>query len=137
LYAFHANPYNLPLITPPNIKVEVIKLDKPIQEGVQGVLKIKKGLIAFVWGFVFEKVTPQLIIDRSLRSPFKSFVHEHHFISIEDSRTKLIDRVTFEPPLAPLSNPIAWFVRYDMKNMFIYRHQKTLEYFSDSVFASL
>jgi len=137
LHAFHANPYNLPLITPPNIKVEVIKLDKPIQEGSQGVLKIKKGLIAFEWEFVFEKVTPYLLIDRSLRSPFKSFVHEHHFIAIEDSRTKLLDRITFELPFAPLSNPIAWFVRYDIKNMFVYRHQKTLEYFSDSVFTSL
>jgi len=130
LFDFHADTHNLPLITPSDIKVEIIKLDEPLKEGNEVVLKIKKGLIGFVWELVFEKVTPHLIIDRATKSPFKSFVHEHHFIAINENQSKLQDIVTFELPLAPFSNPVAWFIKHDMQKMFIYRHQKTLEYFS-------
>lgn len=129
LFDFHADTHNLPHITPPEISVEIIKLDEPLQEGNEAILKIKKGLLGFTWELVFDKVTPALIIDRATKSPFKNFVHEHHFITIDQEHTLLKDQITFELPLAALSNPIAWFIKHDMKKMFIYRHQKTLEYF--------
>ncbi|MBN2823856.1 MAG: hypothetical protein JXQ76_00920 [Campylobacterales bacterium] len=130
LFDFHADTHNLPLITPPDIQVEIIKLDEPLKQGNEAVLKIKKGLIGFVWELVFEQVTPNLIVDRAMKSPFKSFVHAHHFIKVDEKQTLLKDVITFELPLAPLSNPVAWFIKHDMKKMFIYRHQKTLEYFA-------
>lgn len=129
LFDFHADTHNLTLITPSEITVEIIQLTLPLKEGNEAVLKIKKGFLSFVWELVFEKVTPTLIVDRATRSPFKSFVHKHHFIAIDEKQTLLKDIITFELPLPPLSNPVAWFIKHDMKKMFIYRHQKSLEHF--------
>ena len=126
LFDFHANTKNLPLITPKDTSVEILKLNTPLKEGNEAMLRIKKGLLSFVWELTFEKVEyPHLIIDAATKSPFKSFRHEHHFIEIDDSHTLLRDEVTFSLPFEPLSRPIAWLIKRDMKKMFAYRHKKT------------
>lgn len=133
LFDFHANTENLTQISPKNIKVEILNMDKPIDEGSKATLKIKKGFIGFRWELIFDKVSPNLIIDRAIHSPFKSFVHEHHFITIDQHNTMLKDIITFELPLAPLSNPIMWFIKHDMQQMFIHRHKATLEHFRNKL----
>jgi len=106
--------------------MEILKLETPLKEGNEAILRIKKGFLAFVWELTFEKVEhPHLIIDAATKSPFKSFRHAHHFIEIDDSHTLLRDEVTFSLPLEPLTTPVAWFIKRDMKKMFAYRHQKT------------
>ncbi len=128
LFAFHADTNNLPLITPPDTTVEILKLDKELNEGNVAVLKIKKGLLSFVWELVFEKVEyPRLILDVATKSPFKTFRHEHHFLKIDETHTLLKDRVTFSLSFWIFSRPIAWFIKKDMQKMFAYRHKKTLE----------
>jgi ligand-binding SRPBCC domain-containing protein len=128
LFDFHADTNNLPLITPEDTKVEIIKLETPLKTGNKAILKIKKGLLSFVWELTFEEVRfPALIVDVATRSPFKTFRHEHHFIEMDDSHSILRDEVTFSLPLEPLSRPVAWFIKRDMKKMFIYRHTKTQE----------
>lgn len=126
LFEFHADTNNLPLITPPDTSVEIIKLDKDLQEGNVAILKIKKGFLSFLWELVFDKVEyPTLIIDVAIKSPFKSFKHEHHFIPLDNAQTILKDRITFSLPFGMLSTPILWFVKYDMRKMFRFRHQET------------
>ncbi len=128
LFAFHADTNNLPLITPPDTTVEILKLDKELNEGNVAVLKIKKGLLSFVWELVFEKVEyPRLILDVATKSPFKTFRHEHHFLKIDETHTLLKDRVTFSLSFWIFNRPIAWFIKKDMQKMFAYRHKKTLE----------
>ncbi len=128
LFAFHADTNNLPLITPPDTTVEILKLDKELNEGNVAVLKIKKGLLSFVWELVFEKVEyPRLILDVATKSPFKTFRHEHHFLKIDKTHTLLKDRVTFSLSFWIFNRPIAWFIKKDMQKMFAYRHKKTLE----------
>jgi ligand-binding SRPBCC domain-containing protein len=126
LFSFHADTKNLPIITPPGTTVDIIKLDNELKEGNTAVLKIKKGLLSFVWMLIFEKVEyPNLIVDVATKSPFKSFRHEHHFISVDDTHSILRDRVTFSLPFGILSTPIVWFIEHDMKKMFKFRHQET------------
>ncbi len=128
LFAFHADTNNLPLITPPDTTVEILKLDKELNEGNVAVLKIKKGLLSFVWELVFEKVEyPRLILDVATKSPFKTFRHEHHFLKIDETHTLLKDRVTFSLSFWIFNRPMAWFIKRDMQKMFAYRHKKTLE----------
>ena len=128
LFAFHADTNNLPLITPPDTTVEILKLDKELKEGNFAVLKIKKGLLSFVWELVFEKVKyPRLILDVATKSPFKTFRHEHHFLKIDETHTLLKDRVTFSLSFWIFNRPMAWFIKRDMQKMFAYRHKKTLE----------
>lgn len=128
LFEFHADTNNLPLITPPDTTVQIIKLEEALEEGNEAILKIKKGLLSFVWELVFEKVTyPNLIVDVATKSPFKTFRHEHHFIEVNGTHSILRDEVTFSLPLDPLSRVAVWFVKRDMQKMFAYRHQKTKE----------
>lgn len=128
LFDFHADTKNLPLITPKDTSVEILKLKMPLKEGNEAVLLIKKGWLSFVWELTFEKVIyPTLIVDVATRSPFKSFRHEHHFIEVDESHSILRDKVTFSLPLEPLSNVALWFVKRDLQKMFAYRHQKTKE----------
>lgn len=128
LFDFHADTNNLPLITPPGVKVEIIELQKELKEGNKAVLKIKKGFISFVWKLVFETVDPPfLIVDVATRSPFKSFRHEHQFIPLDDQRTMLQDTITFSLPFGWLSLPVVWFIKRDMKKMFTFRHEQTMK----------
>lgn len=140
LFDFHADTKNLPLITPKNTSVEILKLETPLKEGNEAVLRIKKGLLTFVWKLTFEKVEyPHLIIDAAIQSPFKSFRHEHHFIAVDETTSLLRDRIIFSLPFWPLSMPAAYFVKRDMKKMFAFRHAQTkafLSYNTDTARAS-
>jgi len=128
LYDFHADTTNLSLITPPGVKVEIIELQNELKEGNRAVLKIKKGWISFTWKLVFETVDPPfLIVDVATKSPFQRFRHEHQFIPLDDQRSILKDTVTFSLPFGWLSLPVVWFIKRDMKHMFAYRHQQTIE----------
>ena len=128
LFEFHADTNNLPLITPKNTSVQILKLETPLKQGNEAILRIKKGWISFVWELTFEKVIyPHLIVDVATRSPFKLFRHEHHFIEVDETQTILRDEVTFSLPFEPLSIVAVWFVKKDMQKMFAYRHQKTKE----------
>jgi ligand-binding SRPBCC domain-containing protein len=72
LFGFHADTNNLPLITPADTRVEILKLETPLTQGNTAVLRIKKGWLSFVWELRFEKVEyPYLIVDVATRSPFK------------------------------------------------------------------
>lgn len=128
LFAFHADTTNLPLITPPDTCVEILKFETPLKQGDEAVLRIKKGWFGFVWKLKFERVEyPSLIVDVATQSPFNSFRHEHHFINQDDTHTLLRDVVTFSLPFWPLSSVAVWFVKREMQKMFAYRQQKTKE----------
>lgn len=129
LFDFHADTNNLPLITPKDTSVKILKLKTPLKEGNEAVLRIKKGWLAFTWELTFEKVEyPSLIVDVATRSPFKLFRHEHHFIELNGTHSILRDVVTFSLPLELLSAIAVWFVKKDMEKMFAYRHAQTKAY---------
>ncbi len=133
LFDFHANTKNLPLITPKDTSVEILKLDTPLKEGNEAMLRIKKGWFSFVWKLTFEKVEyPYLIIDTATQSPFKSFRHEHHFITIDGTHSLLRDKIIFSLPFWPLSMPAVYFVKRDMKKMFAFRHAQTKAFIASS-----
>lgn len=126
LFDFHADTNNLPNITPSDTTVKIVKLDEELKEGNTAILDIKKGLLSFRWELVFEKVRyPSLIIDVATKSPFKTFRHAHQFIKIDERHTLLKDSVTFSLPFGFLSAPVVWFIKYDVKKMFAYRHAVT------------
>jgi len=128
LFEFHADTKNLPLITPSDTQVEILKLETPLKQDNLAVLRIKKGWLSFVWELRFESVEyPHLIVDVATRSPFKTFRHEHHFMKSDETHSILRDVVTFSLPFWPLSALAVWFIKRDMKKMFAFRHQKTKE----------
>lgn len=138
LFHFHADTNNLPLITPHDTKVDILKIETPLKKGNQAILRIKKGFVSFLWELTFEDVLyPHLIIDVAKRSPFKMFKHEHHFIAIDEKHSILRDKITFSLPFWPLSLLAVPFVKHDMNKMFAYRHAQTKAHLSDHTSPSI
>ena len=126
IFHFHSDTGNLALITPSNLEVVILKYSPPMKAGDRVTLRIKKWIISFEWELIFEEVSyPYKIVDVAIRSPFKTFRHEHEFIPVNGQRTKLRDRITFSLPLWPLSLPLVWFIKRDIRKMFAYRHRQT------------
>ena len=125
-YEFHCDTNNLPLITPPWIKVSIVKLDLPLHEGSRIILDITRFGLTQQWEMEIEAMRPnEAIIDRAIRSPFKSFRHVHGFEKIGENETRMIDRIEFALPVEPLSNIVLPFVKKDLSRMFHYRHEAT------------
>lgn len=129
LYQFHLNTSNLIQITPPRIKVKIIDMPQPIQEGTEIKLKISHNYEGSrIWKIVIDRLdAPRTICDKAIKSPFKAFYHEHNFKKIDETHTLLEDKVTFSLPFYPLTLPILPLIRWDMQRMFTYRHQRTKE----------
>jgi ligand-binding SRPBCC domain-containing protein len=126
VYEFHCDTNNLPLITPPWIKVAIVKLDLPLSEGSHIILNISRFGFTQQWEMEIEAMHPNgAVIDRAIRSPFKSFRHVHGFEKLGENQTRMKDTVEFSLPLAPLSNIALPFIRSDFARMFNYRHEAT------------
>ena len=126
VYEFHCDTNNLPLITPPWIKVSIVKLDLPLVQGSHIILDITRFGFTQQWEMEIEAMRPnEAVIDRAIRSPFKSFRHVHGFEKIDKNQTRMKDIVEFALPLAPLSNIALAFVKSDFARMFHFRHEKT------------
>lgn len=126
LFDFHLDTNNLPKITPPNTKVDIIKLPRPMHEGAVVVLDVTKFWIKQHWEVEIVKLqAPNIIVDRAIISPFADFVHEHIFEAVEKNSSLLRDNIYFSLPLAPLSDIIAPLVKRDIRRMFAHRHQET------------
>ena len=126
LFAFQTDTHNLPKITPPWIDVEIVSLELPLQKGSRIELDIKRFGLTQKWNMmIFELTSPDLVCDKALKSPFKSFMHYHRFESIGKGKSILKDEVLFSLPLYPFSLVSLPFIKKEMKKMFDYRHQET------------
>jgi ligand-binding SRPBCC domain-containing protein len=60
--------------------------------------------------------------DVQLRGPYARWIHQHRFVAAEGG-TRVLDRVEYALPLAPLSHPAhAMLVRPRLARIFAYRH---------------
>jgi ligand-binding SRPBCC domain-containing protein len=126
LFEFHLDTKNLPKITPPNTKVEIIKLPLPMAKGNIIKLDITKFFMTQRWEIQIKEFEPLYqITDLALKSPLEYFEHDHIFEKVDGRNSKLIDRVRFSLPFYPLSLLVLPLVKLDMKKMFAYRHQQT------------
>ncbi len=122
--AFHTDTHNLPLITPPSIKVNIVKM-----ENDSVILDIKKFGITTRWEMALEKNCPHSIVDVMIKGPFASFRHERRFIAEDENRTRMEETITLAPPIPFLGRLFFWFVKRDMDAMFAYRHTMTQAHF--------
>ena len=126
LYDFHLDTNNLVKITPPWIKVKIVTLKLPIQQGDEIELDISRFGMTQRWKMkIAELKAPELVCDKAVDSPFATFVHHHRFIPLDESNSILCDELTFSLPFYPLSAIALPFVKKDMKKMFDYRHTQT------------
>ena len=122
--AFHTDTHNLLLITPPSIKVHIVKM-----EPNSVILDIKKFGITTRWEMALEKNCPTSIVDVMIKGPFASFRHERIFVAEGENRTRMDETITIAPPIPFFQSLFFWFVKRDMDDMFAYRHAKTKAHF--------
>jgi ligand-binding SRPBCC domain-containing protein len=128
LYHFHTDTRNLPLITPPWIKVKILDLDLPLHQGSHITLSITRFFISQTWKMMIKEMKqPHLVCDTAIISPFTSFTHYHFFNQVDDKSSELVDEIHFKLPFYPLSLLFLGFIKHDMKKMFTYRHLRTQE----------
>lgn len=126
LFEFHQNTKNLPLITPKNIDVALIKLPQTFEEKSIVVLDITKYGMTQRWEVELNSIVyPTLIRDVALKSPFKHFVHDHIFKALTPTSSMLCDKINITLPFEPLSHLILPFIKKDIIAMFTYRHCQT------------
>ena len=126
VFAFHERPEALPRLTPPWEASEVIVPPTSLAVGTVVVVATRVG--PFRMRMEAEHVYYERDVefrDRLRRGPFASWLHRHRFFPDGDA-TILVDDITYELPLAPLSRfADALVVTPRLEKLFTYRHEET------------
>jgi len=129
LFDFHLDTNNIKIITPKDIKVELLNAETKTHEGKIVKLKTTKMGIPTYWEVLIEKMEePKILVDVAIKSPFKYWKHEHIFEESKEG-TYLIDRIEFNLGIPLIGCLIESLLKLDIKKMFHYRHNQTKKYF--------
>jgi len=133
VWQLHDDPRALIDLTPPPIRVKILKIDRPLHQG--SALTFRLYLIeplGATWQAIYDEFNPYQpgltvcnFVDRSLSSPFKFWVHRHTFRDLGDGTSTVTDDATFrlaDGLLGALITAIAWPT---IAFMFLYRRMKT------------
>ena len=119
LWAFHERPDILQLLQPP----------RSLEVGTRVLVRIRVGPVPMI--FEAEHIAYERgrrFVDRMVRGPFKSWVHEHRF-EARGSGSRLIDDVEYELPLGALGRLAGGaFAARKLERLFAYRHRVTREH---------
>ena len=136
VWAFHDDvAAALPALSPPTARVKIESADVPVCAGSRIVITARGPLgIRFRWvARIVEHRPPPLspagagstagFVDEQESGPFKSWRHEHTFAAVDESTTRLTDRVTYAVRFGPLGRLAdRLFVRRQVEAMFRHRH---------------
>jgi ligand-binding SRPBCC domain-containing protein len=129
LFDFHTDSANIKIITPPNIKVQLLNKDTTTYEKKIVKIKTTKFFIPTYWEVEIRKLQrPDILIDIALKSPFKIWIHKHIFTAVDENNSILEDKIEFKMPFGFLGRIIEPLIFKDISNMFDYRHKKTKEF---------
>lgn len=125
--AFHDEPASLAAITPPPVRVKVIRFDTPARAGSRVIFKLLIGPIAVAtWDGEIVAHQPGVFFRDVLhRGPFRKWSHTHTFAA-KAGGTQVADRVEYEPPfglIGKIIDPV--FIRPSLSFMFWYRAHRT------------
>lgn len=129
-FAFFSDAHNLERITPRFLKFRVLT-PAPIElrEGVVIDYALRVRGVPLRWR---SEITvwdpPHRFVDRQVRGPYRRWVHEHRFVSLDGGGTLVEDRVEYTVPGGRLVH--ALFVKRDVQAIFAYRTAVLREMFS-------
>jgi ligand-binding SRPBCC domain-containing protein len=64
--------------------------------------------------------------------PFAAWKHEHEFEAVDSKTTRVVDRVTYRPPLGPLGFLADWLlIRWQVHSMLRYRSNALRKVFGE------
>ena len=117
---------NLPAISPPGDAVVIESADLPMREGAAIAIAARDPLGRRIrWQSritVFTTPHPVVFglearfVDEQVAGPFAMWKHEHEFEAIDDATTRMVDRITYKPPLGALGFVIDWlYLRWKLR----------------------
>ena len=129
-FAFHTDARNLPRITPPWIKVDIISMLLPLKEKSILELAIKRFGITTEWKIEIDSLKfPHTLTDLMVSGPFRYFKHERHFISLNNNETLMNETLSIVLPFGALGNLFYPWVKKEIDAMFEFRHIETQRHF--------
>jgi ligand-binding SRPBCC domain-containing protein len=127
VYAWHARPDALELLTPPGEPAKVIEKTGGIERGARVVLQV--GRWPFRQRWVAEHGDFQVgryFSDVQVSGPFAYWKHTHTFETQGPAACILEDRVEYALPFGLLGRWCGgWYVRRKLAKLFAYRHEIT------------
>lgn len=126
LYDWHARLGAFERLTPPWAPVQLAAFEG-IGNGERAVIRLGYEPVALTW--IAEHhghIAGRQFCDRQVQGPFKRWDHTHRFEPISDTRSRLVDDITYELPFAPLSTALApYLAEPELRRQFAYRHRIT------------
>jgi ligand-binding SRPBCC domain-containing protein len=123
--AFHQQPSSLGAITPPPVRVELLKAPEPLSKGGEMVFKLWLGPFPIPWVAMLEDSSEAGFSDRQMSGPFAEWVHRHSFVRIDEEKTEVIDQITLRLKAHLLWGPVGGAFVLGLPVMFAYRTWKT------------
>lgn len=131
LYRFHLDVQNARIVTPKFIVLRFQHLPEKMTIGSTFTVEINQFGFWMPWDIIVEQMIPDtLMVDRQFeRGPFRYWRHEHRFTPVA-GKTLLTDRIEYVLPFGIVGMIIdRLFFQFIQKQLFAYRHKKTVEYF--------
>jgi ligand-binding SRPBCC domain-containing protein len=125
VFAFFADPRNLPRLTPPWVCLVLFTSVTPLAAGAVLDGRLRWLGVPFRWrAFVREFDPPYRFVDVQLRGPFARWEHRHRFLDVE-AGTLVEDRVTYRLPGGALGRVVhALGVRRQIAAAWAYRTRR-------------
>lgn len=126
VFAFFADAGNLEAITPPWLNFQVLT-PQPIEMHAGALIDYRLRLhqIPIRWRTEISAWDPPYrFIDQQLKGPYRIWIHEHTFQSV-DNGTEVLDNVKYSVPGGPLVHRL--LVRGDLQRIFNFRQKKIRE----------
>ena len=122
VFPFFANAANLQLITPPELRFEIVT-PWPIamHQGALIQYRLRLAGVPFEW---LTQLTvwdpPREFVNTQVKGPYRKWVHQHLFVETSFG-TRVHDAVTYELPFFPLGELAAPLVHLQLRRIFAYR----------------
>ncbi len=129
VWAFHNDPTALPKVMTGPVKMHVHHVDRPLRPGSRILMTMAIGPIRRRWNVQLRaKEAPHFFTDEQIagEGPFRHWRHTHAFEAVDANRTRVIDRLEYEPPLGLLGKiGDALFGKIVMRGLFASRAKAT------------
>lgn len=126
VFAFHARPDALELLSPPGEKPTILSRSGGIEVGAMVDMRVPIGPVKVRWlahHIGYEK--NRLFIDEQRKGPMAAWVHAHLFTP-EGDGTRLTDSIEFALPGGVIvESLLGWLVKRKLRSLFEYRHTVT------------
>ncbi len=134
IFNFHCDTNNLPKISPPGIKAEIIYMsDTPLKLGSEIKIRLSKFFIHKDWEIKIKNYdSPKLISDYQIKGLFNYWHHYHIFEQLDD-KINMTDKIEYIPPFGIFGKFLNPIIKLQLNSMFKYRHKQTKRIFEGNL----